>query len=69
MVVNVPVRVMATGEDLHQQGSISRIDIVTQPNQSVLARVVLDNPNGKWVPGMFVTGEIPQERHLHRHCK
>jgi len=58
VVVNVPVRVMATGEDLHQQGSISRIDIVTQPNQSVLARVVLDNPNGKWVPGMFVTGEI-----------
>lgn len=55
---DAPVRVIATGEELEQQGTLSRINIVTQSNQSVSARVVLDNPNGKWVPGMFVTGEI-----------
>jgi cobalt-zinc-cadmium efflux system membrane fusion protein len=55
---DAPARVIATDEQLEQQGFISRIDTIAQPNQSVSARVVLDNPSGKWVPGMFVKGEI-----------
>jgi cobalt-zinc-cadmium efflux system membrane fusion protein len=52
------VRVITTDDHMEQLSSISRIDNVVQPNQSVLARVVLDNPDGKWVPGMFVKAEI-----------
>jgi cobalt-zinc-cadmium efflux system membrane fusion protein len=55
---DAPARVITTDEQLEQLGFISRIDNIVQPNQSVLARVVLDNPDGKWVPGMFVKGEI-----------
>jgi cobalt-zinc-cadmium efflux system membrane fusion protein len=55
---DAPARVIATDEHLEQQGVISRIDSIAAPNQSVSARIVLDNPNGKWVPGMFVKGEI-----------
>jgi cobalt-zinc-cadmium efflux system membrane fusion protein len=51
-------RVITADDQLEQLGSISRIDAVVQPDQSVLAFVVLDNPDGKWVPGMFVRGEI-----------
>jgi len=58
VVKDAPARVIATDEQLEQQGFISRIDTIAQPNQSVSARVVLDNPSGKWVPGMFVKGEI-----------
>jgi cobalt-zinc-cadmium efflux system membrane fusion protein len=58
VVKDAPARVVAADAQLEQQGVISRIDTIAQPNQSVAARVVLDNPSGRWVPGMFVTGEI-----------
>lgn len=55
---DAPARVITTDGNVEQLALISRIDNVAQPNQSVLARVVLDNPDGKWVPGMFVKGEV-----------
>ncbi len=63
VIETAPARVSTTDEILEQQGFISRIDNSTQPNQSLLARVVLDNPNEKWVPGMFVKGEIQVAAH------
>lgn len=58
VTTGAPAKVAATGLAQEQQGRISWIDNTTQPNQSVTARVVLDNPNGDWVPGMFVTADI-----------
>lgn len=58
VAIEAPARVISTDEQLEQQGFISFIDSIVQPNQSVLARVVLDNPMGKWAPGMFVKGDI-----------
>ncbi len=58
VVKDSPARVIAADAQLEQQGVISRIDTMAQPNQSVAARVVLDNSSGRWAPGMFVTGEI-----------
>ena len=38
-------------------GAISYIDVFSAPDQSVSARVVLDNGAGTLVPGMYVTAE------------
>tara|TARA_R110001599_G_C12276670_1_gene662581 strand:+ start:1042 stop:2313 length:1272 start_codon:yes stop_codon:yes gene_type:complete len=63
VITGAPARVTATGLAMEQQGVISWINNTTQPNQSVTARVVLDNPNGDWVPGMFVTADIRVAEH------
>lgn len=57
----VTVRSAAGGRT--QEGVIARLDTVAQPNQSVLARVVLDNASGDLVPGSFITGEIQVAEH------
>ena len=54
-----PVKVTAadgkqTGESVI--GYVSPLSSGT--NQSLVARVVLDNANGQWTPGLFVTGEV-----------
>lgn len=41
-----------------REGVVERLNTVAQANQSVLARVVLDNADGALVPGMHLTGEI-----------
>jgi cobalt-zinc-cadmium efflux system membrane fusion protein len=45
------------------EGVISRLSTIAQPNQSVLARVVLDNADGALVPGTHVTGDIQIAEH------
>lgn len=45
------------------QGSISRIDVVSQANQSVIARAVLDNPDGLFVAGSHVAGQVKVAEH------
>ena len=47
--------------DGHQSamGSVDTIASVGSPaSQSMTARIVLPNPDGRWRPGLFVTGEI-----------
>lgn len=44
-------------------GVISQINITAEASQAVLARVVIDNSDGAFVPGMFVTGEIVIAEH------
>ncbi len=39
-------------------GTISNVNLMAGANQAVTARVVLDNGNGRWALGAFVTGEI-----------
>lgn len=47
----------ATGGD-SVTGTISYINVITTANQAVMARVELDNSEGGWPPGTFVTAEI-----------
>ena len=52
------VTVIASGIGLEETGEISYISPLARPDQSVVARVTLENPDGALVPGMYVTGEI-----------
>jgi cobalt-zinc-cadmium efflux system membrane fusion protein len=61
--VGAPVKISASdGQDAFD-GVISQINITAEANQAVLARVVIDNSDGTFVPGMFVTGEIVVAEH------
>lgn len=44
-------------------GSISNIDIVADANQAVTARVILDNDDGQFIPGSYVTAKIYISNH------
>lgn len=61
--VGLPVKIIAANGQSAFESSISQISITAQASQAVLARVVLDNPNGDFMPGMFVTGEIVIAEH------
>ncbi len=39
-------------------GTISYINVLTAANQAVIARVVLNNSDGGWLPGTYVTAEV-----------
>jgi cobalt-zinc-cadmium efflux system membrane fusion protein len=60
--VGQPVAISA-GRGLGEAvGSISYITpIVDEATRTATARVVLPNPNGSWMPGMFVTGIVTIE--------
>ena len=49
--------VPATGGDA-VMGTVSYINVMTDANQAVAARVELDNTDGAWPPGTYVTAEI-----------
>jgi cobalt-zinc-cadmium efflux system membrane fusion protein len=58
-----PVTVEAADAGVARDGVVSRLNATAEPNQSVLARVVLDNSDGAFVPGSYVTGEIQVAEH------
>ena len=45
------------------EGTISHISVLADANQAVTARVVLDNNDGWWVPGIFVTAQLRVAEH------
>ena len=45
------------------EGAISVLELVARADQSVVARVVLDNPDGKLLPGTFVAAEVTVGEH------
>jgi cobalt-zinc-cadmium efflux system membrane fusion protein len=47
----------ATGGDA-VMGTVSYINVMTDANQAVAARIELDNTDGAWPPGTYVTAEI-----------
>ena len=57
------VTISAADGDLERVGVIDRLNPVAEANQSILARVVLDNSDGALVPGMYLTGEIQVAEH------
>ncbi|MEE4185691.1 MAG: efflux RND transporter periplasmic adaptor subunit [Gammaproteobacteria bacterium] len=62
VAIGMPVDIVTLGGERYA-GEISRINRIAQPNQSVLAHAVLDNPDGLLVPGITVSGEIEVARH------
>jgi len=61
--VGAPVTIVDMAGDKSITGKISRIDVLAQSNQSVNARVVLDNSKGLLLPGSFVTAQIEVAKH------
>ncbi|MEO7464087.1 MAG: efflux RND transporter periplasmic adaptor subunit, partial [Nitrosospira sp.] len=55
-------RVRATAVDIEGEGEISYISaLIGISTRAATARVVLDNKEGHWLPGMFVTAELVTE--------
>lgn len=57
------VVITAPDSNIVQLGIIDRLNTVVEDNQSVLARVVLDNPDGALLPGMYLSGEVEIAEH------
>jgi cobalt-zinc-cadmium efflux system membrane fusion protein len=57
------VTVKAADAGIVRDGVVSRFNASAEPNQSVLARVVLDNSDGAFVPGSYITGEVQVAEH------
>ena len=58
-----PVLISAVDSIPSLAGSISYLGAIARSDQSVVARVVLDNPEGALRPGMFLTGSIQVAEH------
>ena len=56
----VTVRSVA-GDEFY--GQIDQIGTIAQANQAIPVRVVLDNPSGALLPGMYVSGEVVVDEH------
>jgi cobalt-zinc-cadmium efflux system membrane fusion protein len=53
------VTIVTTGGQLRTVGTLQFVrPIVGEETRTALARVVLDNPDGRWKPGLFVSGTI-----------
>ncbi len=52
------VRITLADGDISRTGSISYIGAIARADQSVIARVTLDNADASLLPGVFVSGEI-----------
>lgn len=58
------VRIQATAGAQAAAGQLQRLlPLASAASQSVLARVVLPNPDGRWRPGMAVRGEVTLASH------
>jgi len=61
--VGMPVSITTAIDGQAFDGVIDRINVMTDANQSVSARVVLDNKEGALPPGTFVSAEIEIAKH------
>jgi cobalt-zinc-cadmium efflux system membrane fusion protein len=51
--------VIRGGEDLQTEGTIAFVsNIVSETSRMAFARMTIPNPEGRWRPGLFVTGQI-----------
>lgn len=61
--VGAPVSVKTTASEQYANGTIATINVIAEANQSVKARLVLDNKEGSFVPGSFVQAQIKVAEH------
>ena len=57
------VRIDMAGGSPQREGVIALLNTTAEPNRSVLARVVLDNADGEFIPGAYLTGQIQVAEH------
>ena len=54
--------VVSAGDDLRVEGSINLVSsTLSEATRTALARIVIPNPDGRWRPGLFVTGRVVAE--------
>ncbi len=54
-----PVDIVTTGGQIQGRGTIQYVrPIVGEDTRTAIARIVLDNADGRWKPGLFVSGSI-----------
>lgn len=58
-----PVTVFLANGEHSVTGTIDRINVIADDNQAVMARVVLDNPEGQFHPGSYVRAQIEVARY------
>ena len=63
VIAGAPVTITAATGGVPVESTINRVNVVAQANQSVTARVVLDNPDGLFLPGTYVTAEVTVGTH------
>ncbi|MBV1775386.1 efflux RND transporter periplasmic adaptor subunit [Burkholderiaceae bacterium DAT-1] len=57
-----PVSIRASGLAADAQGRVTFVGaLVGEQSRTAIARVVLDNPDGHWRPGLFVSAEVAGE--------
>ncbi len=61
--VATPVSIELTNKSLSASGKIAFINITAQSNQSVTARVIVDNKDGQFLPGSYVKAKIKVGEH------
>ena len=51
--------VVKSGEDFQTEGTIAFVsNIVSETSRMAFARMTISNPDGRWRPGLFVTGRV-----------
>jgi cobalt-zinc-cadmium efflux system membrane fusion protein len=58
VIAGAPVTITAAIGDPSVESVINRVNVQAESNQSVTARAVLDNPDGRFLPGTYVTAEV-----------
>ena len=63
VTAGAPVTVNAATGGQPVDSTIARVNVQAEANQSVTARVVLDNTDGRFLPGTYVTAEVTVGNH------
>jgi cobalt-zinc-cadmium efflux system membrane fusion protein len=63
VIAGAPVTITAATGGQPVESTIARVNFQAEANQSVTARVVLDNPDGLFLPGTYVTAEVTVGTH------
>ena len=63
VIAGAPVTITAATGGQPVGSTIARVNVQAEANQSVTARVVLDNTDGRFLPGTYVTAEVTVGNH------
>ena len=63
VIAGAPVTITAATGGQSGEGTIARVNVLAEANQAVMARVVLENPDGRFLPGTYVTAEVTVGTH------
>jgi cobalt-zinc-cadmium efflux system membrane fusion protein len=61
--IGSPVSIAPAAGGPPVSGVISTLEVLARENQSIVARAVLDNPDGQLLPGMFIAAEVTVGEH------